>query len=112
MQKILTPFCLPYPDVACLRNERVTQYSSSDRSCYCGEIQQMLTFIIKPYCLKGHYRADHSIRIVEYRRKITSTLNSFIDIRHYFTHIFSININGSWGISFPSGYLQPKFVAL
>jgi hypothetical protein len=38
--------------------------------CYCGEILQMLTFLTSLYCPKAYDRPDHSIRNVEYHRKI------------------------------------------
>jgi hypothetical protein len=37
--------------------------------CYCGDIRQMLTFLINLYCPKFYHRSDHLIRIVEYRRR-------------------------------------------
>jgi hypothetical protein len=50
--------------------------------CYCGEIRQMLTFLINLYCSKAYHRPDHSIRIVEYHRKIiTSKPNIFTRTR-------------------------------
>jgi hypothetical protein len=38
--------------------------------CYCGEIRQMLTFLINFYCPKAYHRPDHSISFVEYHKKL------------------------------------------
>jgi hypothetical protein len=38
--------------------------------CYCGEIRQMLTFLICLKIPKAYHRPDNSIRIVELHRKI------------------------------------------
>jgi hypothetical protein len=40
--------------------------------CYCCEIRQMLIFLIDLNCPKAYHRPDHSIRIVEYHRKLLS----------------------------------------
>jgi hypothetical protein len=49
--------------------------------CYCGEIRQMLTFLMNLYCPKAYHKPDHSIRIVEYRRKNIPKTNIFTETR-------------------------------
>jgi hypothetical protein len=38
--------------------------------CYCGEIRQMLTFLINLYSPKANRRPSHLTRIVQYYRKL------------------------------------------
>jgi hypothetical protein len=39
------------------------------RQYYCGEIRQMLAFLINPYFMKAVHRPDNFIHIIEYHRK-------------------------------------------
>jgi hypothetical protein len=58
-------FAAPYLEtVSSIRNPR-----AECPQCYCGEIRQMLTFLINLYCPKTYHRPDHSIRIDKYHRK-------------------------------------------
>jgi hypothetical protein len=42
--------------------------------CYCGEIRQMLTFLINLYCLKAYHRPHNSIRIVNIIQEIITII--------------------------------------
>jgi hypothetical protein len=43
--------------------------------CYCGEIRQMLTFLIDLSCPKVYQMPDHYTRLVEYHRNKLLSLN-------------------------------------
>jgi hypothetical protein len=68
---------IPYFHVLIFKLAECTQ-------CYCGEIRQVLIFLLDLYCLKAYHRPDHSIRIVECHRKIIIIIpkpNIFVDTR-------------------------------
>jgi hypothetical protein len=47
-------------------------YIAGCPQCCCGEIRQILIFLINIYCPKACHGTDHSIRIVEYHKTIIS----------------------------------------
>jgi hypothetical protein len=92
--------------LCCAHVQLCTKLAECPQS-YCGEIRQILTFIINLYCPKAFYRPDHSIRIVEYHKHYYCPWTHL----HRDCYLRSYNLLAETNNSGPNAVLLPWFVS-